>query len=333
MIPGTGTGPVPVPGPGTGTGPVPVPGPGTGTGPVPGTGPGTGPDPGTGPVPGPGTGPVPGPGTGAGTGPVPGPGTGPGTGTGPGPGAGTGTGTGPGPGAGTGKTAKTRMTNMTHIVEIRSKRGAPHGAPWTPLTWKPCTLDEAQKLVSMVGEAWEHRIVPLGTSLVWTTGEERSLLILTAAPDLLDQYDRGELADDVIKTVARDELFCPFEHPVGKIDGADNPERWRPARLFHEDHCTHGSHRNSTVKIPWTVRQATVLTGTQWHARRVMVASVALVHARALELGLNVEVTLGHPMFHAGRCPECGATAGAVSIALEICWGPHRMVREYEVAS
>jgi hypothetical protein len=219
----------------------------------------------------------------------------------------------------------------THIVEIRRKTTvvAPtivHGEDWRALNKTPCSAEEASKLMRLIGHDWEARIMAVAVS---EYALERQRFVERYGTDaMLQQFNAG-LAEEAVLVLARKHLFEAFESPETFGLMLRDPVRWGKttrARLHHKATCPR--HADSAGES-WHVERAKTITEDQWLASRGMNASLVLVQQRALAVGLTITAILTPPARHHGECEECGATASAVSIGLEIQWGQSMMVREY----
>ncbi len=153
----------------------------------------------------------------------------------------------------------------------------------------------------------------------------------------------NRLPDEEVLALVRSDLYEPFETPGDYGLPLRRLVRWSKAtrpNVSHVAGCDTGAAVRAAKRkgmaiggtafgVAWHVTPARGLSGEQWLTLRGMNASLVLVQQRALTLGLTVSTKLCEPTRHRGECAECHAKDVGVSIALEITWGTHRMVREY----
>lgn len=222
----------------------------------------------------------------------------------------------------------------THYVQIRLKNLGP-AAPWEALTHEPVDFKSATDLTKQIGKSWESRVVE---ALPGSQAARRALLERVSAIAHVPLGEVDEVSDDLLLDAIRTALFGVMEHygePVITRHGGaavmTSLERWRA-----EDHSVIHKAKHKKAKLEVWTRTLSVEEAALFSFELGTYASLEkrMTHVNTTTipaLGIVAELRMGKIRRHAVECPTCGATSAALSIAIELAWGVHKMKREYKL--
>lgn len=216
----------------------------------------------------------------------------------------------------------------THIVEIRHRdhSGTPlsfrgDSGGWFTLTRGGLSRKDAEIAVAHLDPVWEFRIQALGSSSPATLVDVLSRL--GAEEDVLDRARRNLLPVEEGLNVVRRFLFGAFES-VGHCP-RDLFPRWERVAVKHASGC-------KGAKAAYKAEIAEELGAAPWLIRTEMERRIVYLNDHVIpQLGMEAHGRTLPARIHRGWCAKCKRAAEGLSIAVEITWGEHALVREYDL--